>query len=71
MAKTLSLGDVVELLKSRQGDRAMAVFSDEVGVSSAYMYAIYAGERNPGPAILAYLGIVAETTKETTYRKAS
>jgi hypothetical protein len=71
MARTYSLDEVVEMLKQRQGERSVSAFAGEVGVSDKLLYAIYAGDRNPGQTVLDYLGIVAETTKETVYRKAS
>lgn len=71
MAKTYSLDEVVEMLKKRQGERSVVSFAEEVGVSDKFLYAIYAGERTPGKSVLEYLGIVAATTKETVYHKAS
>lgn len=71
MQKSYTLGDVVEILKARQGNGTLTALADEIGVTKAYISDIYKGRRNPGPRILAYLGIVAEVKTETKYRRAS
>jgi transcriptional regulator with XRE-family HTH domain len=71
MAKSYTLGDVVEMLRARQGNGTLTALAEEIGVTKAYISDIYKGRRNPGPTILSFLGIVAEVTTETRYTRAS
>jgi transcriptional regulator with XRE-family HTH domain len=68
--KTLTRQEVVELLKKRMGKKTLRGFGEEIGLSAPYLSDVFRGNREPGPSILAVIGVekVFKTT-ETTYTK--
>jgi transcriptional regulator with XRE-family HTH domain len=55
---------VLRELKKRQGTSTQNSFASTVGISPVYLSDIYAGKRDIGPKVLAYLGI----ERQTVYR---
>jgi transcriptional regulator with XRE-family HTH domain len=45
---------VIDLMKTTQGDRSLRDFAGEIGVTPAYISDIYNGRRSPGAKILKY-----------------
>lgn len=62
MKHSLTLAQVLALLRKRQGDRSVRAFAGELGVSHVYLLHIYSGKREPGPVVLEQLGITREVT---------
>jgi transcriptional regulator with XRE-family HTH domain len=60
MAKKLTQSQVIKLLKKHQGERSLRQFARDIGTSAAYLSHIYAGKREPGPAVLEKLGLQKE-----------
>ena len=58
--KPLTQPQVIELLKKRQGNRPARELADELGISAVYLSHIYNGKREPGPSVLAKLGLERE-----------
>lgn len=58
--KSLSLSQVLALLRKRQGDRSVREFAGELGISHVYLSHIYSGKREPGPVVLDALGLRRE-----------
>jgi len=58
--------DVVKLLKSRQGSKTLADFSDEIGISFQLLSAVFNGTRQPNGKLLKFLKL----RKATVYTKA-
>ena len=67
MKKQLTKAEVVALLKEKQGDRSSASLAAEIGISRSYLSEIFKGTRLPGPVVLDFLQLEAETI--TIYRK--
>lgn len=44
--------EVIAMLKRDQGDKSLRMFAVELGISAPYLSDIYAGKRDPGPAVL-------------------
>lgn len=68
--KTLAEEQVVELIRTRQGEKSLRQFAVEIGISPSYLSDIYLGTRKPGVKCLKYFGI-AKTRRvvaEYTYR---
>jgi transcriptional regulator with XRE-family HTH domain len=42
-------------------------YATRVGVSAAYLSDVYSGKRNPGPAILKFLGLEVRIRTERKY----
>jgi transcriptional regulator with XRE-family HTH domain len=57
-------GDVVALLRKRQGSRTAKEFADEIGISQPYLSDIFAFRRSPGPKIQEFLGIEKSYTRK-------
>lgn len=55
--KKLSQSDVLKMLKDDQGERSAAEYARQIGISPQYLSDIYCGRRDPGPAVLEYLGL--------------
>ncbi len=66
MTRQLTLPQVIELLKKRQGNRPASELADELGISRSYLSEIFQGRRDPGPTVLEKLGIA----REIIYRQA-
>ena len=49
--------EVIELMRTAQGDKSLRTFGEEMGVSAAYISDIYNGRRSPGAKVLKYFGI--------------
>lgn len=47
--------EVLQMIKSRQGDRTAKEYADELGVSAAYLSDVYNRKRYPAEKILAPL----------------
>lgn len=62
--------DVLDLLKTKQGERSLREFAEEVKCSPAYLSEIYRGTRQPGNKIMRFLGLTRRKTVETAYVKA-
>ena len=67
--KQISRDDVIAMLRRLQGERTNKALADDLGVHASYISEIYKGTRNPGPSMLRKLGLTAETTIVTVYRK--
>jgi hypothetical protein len=61
----LNREQVIALLKRQQGEKSGREFAAELGITPPYLSDIYAGNRNPGPAVLERLGL----TQETIYKR--
>jgi transcriptional regulator with XRE-family HTH domain len=61
--------DVVDLLRERQGKKSLRAFAEKIGVSAAYLSDVYRGNREPGPTVLALLGIERTKTVQIAYMK--
>jgi transcriptional regulator with XRE-family HTH domain len=64
--KQLTQEQVIELMRKKQGDRMAKDYAAELGISRPYLSDIYAGKREPGPTVLAKLGL----EKIVIYRQA-
>ena len=64
--KRLTKGQVVDLLKRKQGDRTARELAAELGVGESYLSEIFSGSRNPGPMILEKLGLEEESVYRQT-----
>ena len=51
---------IADRLRARQGNRPSRQFAKELGMSAVYLSHIYNRKREPGPAVLAKLGIQRE-----------
>ena len=58
VTKQLTKSEVLAKMKKQQGKRTAREYAAELGISPAYLSDIYAGKREPGPAILDRLGLV-------------
>ena len=56
-------GEVLKMLRARQGARNQKQLAAEIGVSQQFLSDVFAGKRGPGTRILIYLGL------ETVYVK--
>jgi hypothetical protein len=54
---TMTEQEVIDLLRTAQGDRSLRAFAKEIGVTPAYVSDVYNGRRSPGPKILKYFNI--------------
>jgi transcriptional regulator with XRE-family HTH domain len=63
--------EVLRELEKRSSASNVAALAREIGVSPVYVRDVLRGDRLPGPAILAYLGIEYQHVKEGTFLKAS
>jgi len=50
--------DPVRELEARRKDRSLRAFAEEIGVTAPYVHDVLRRRRDPGPAILRYLGLV-------------
>lgn len=64
-------GEVITMLKAKQGRQSMREFAKVLGCSAPYLSDIYRGNRDPGPLILNYLGLEKVVKREITYRRAA
>jgi transcriptional regulator with XRE-family HTH domain len=64
----LTVREVIEALKARQGDRSLRQFAEELGVSAAYLSDIYLGKRQPGEKVLKQFGITKSTVTTSSYQ---
>lgn len=55
---------VILLLRKRQGTRTQTELATDIGVSKQYFSDVVSGRREPGPAILRYLGLVKTYAKK-------
>lgn len=67
MAEEMRAGmtDVVEALRFRLGERPVARLAEELGVTRQYLSDVLAGKREPGPKILAAVGVRKRVVYET------
>lgn len=56
--------DIILLLRKRQGTRTQTELAADIGVSKQYLSDVVLGHRDPGPAILEYLGLVKTYAKK-------
>ena len=61
--------DVIQQLKTSQGDRSLRAYADTLGCSPSYLCDLYNGNREPGEKILKQLGLAKKVTKTVTYVK--
>lgn len=66
--KILTKSDVINFMHKTQGKRTAREFAKELGVGESYLSDVYRGKREPGPSILARLGL---EKVEQTYRQRS
>lgn len=64
MKQRLNTSQVLELLKRLQSGRTARAFAESLGISPQYLSDVYLGRRDPGPEILAKIGL----TREWSYR---
>lgn len=57
MKKTLTLADVIGILRKKQGGRTNRDFAAELGISGQFLGDIYEGRRTPGEKVLTPLGL--------------
>jgi transcriptional regulator with XRE-family HTH domain len=62
--KTITLSQVLDLLKKKQGDRPASDLAEELGIGRSYLSEIYSGKREPGETVLSALGL----RREIVYR---
>jgi hypothetical protein len=67
--RVLTRTDVVDLLKKRQGNKTLRLLGLELGLSAAYLSDVFRGNREPGPTLLAILGLERTKTTDITYMK--
>jgi hypothetical protein len=65
--KLLKRDQVIALLRQRQGDLTGADFSKRLGIHPSLLSEVYKGTREPGEAILEYLGL----NKRVLYEKSA
>jgi transcriptional regulator with XRE-family HTH domain len=63
----LTVDQVLELLREKQGELTQKDFAEKLGVSAAYLIDVYRGRRPPGPSILRFLKLEKRVT--TVYWK--
>jgi transcriptional regulator with XRE-family HTH domain len=56
-APTMTEKEVIQLMKTTQGEQSLRTFANEIGVTPAYLSDIYNGRRSPGPAVLQFFNI--------------
>jgi transcriptional regulator with XRE-family HTH domain len=63
--------DVVKQLQSEQEKKKLSLrqYAKHVGVSPPYLSDVYRGRRDPGPALLEYLGLERKVVTQVTYVK--
>lgn len=69
MKNSFQRDEVIQMLRERQGQGPASRLAQKIGVSEAYLSDIYAGKREPGPAILDFLGLTRK--KQVSYEKVS
>lgn len=65
----MTVQEILDQLKWKQGDRSLRTFAEEIGVTAAYLSDVYRGNREPAKTILAYLNIEKTVTRTVVYRK--
>ncbi len=50
--KSLNKTELLQLMRKKQGSRTAKEYAEELGISAVYLSDIYAGRRDPGPAVL-------------------
>jgi hypothetical protein len=65
----LTIEQVLELLKKKQGDTTQLDFAKKLGVTRGYLIDVYMKRRPPGPSILEFLKLKKVVTVE--YEKSS
>jgi len=68
---TYSVEQIVAILKKRQGQRTLTDFAKSLGITKVYLSDIYRKRRDPGPAILEYLGFEKLVTEPRYVRRDS
>lgn len=68
MTKQIAKADVLKLMRKAQGDLSLRSWAASIGISVAYLSDVYRGKREPGPGILARLGL---EKVEASYRQKS
>jgi transcriptional regulator with XRE-family HTH domain len=62
--KAVKPDQILNLLRKKKGDRTAKELAHELGVTQQYLSDVFAGRREPGPAIIAGLGL----EKEVVYK---
>lgn len=62
--KFLTVEQVLEILRKRQGERTQREFAAELGITGQYLCDLYLRRRDPGEKVLENLGIVRRTIYE-------
>lgn len=65
----MTLRQVVARLRALQGTRTQYEFAKELGCSVPMLSLVYRGLRQPGPKLLAPLGLERHINRTTTYRR--
>lgn len=60
----LTVEQVLELLRKRQGNRTQREFAKELGITGQYLCDLYLRRRDPGETVLKNFGIVRRTIYE-------
>jgi len=55
--KAVKPDQIVDLLRKKQGGRTARALAQEIGVTEQYLSDVFKGRREPGPSILAGLGL--------------
>ena len=58
--KAVKPEQIVDLLRKKQGERTARALAQEIGITEQYLSDVFAGRREPGPAIIAGLGLEKE-----------
>lgn len=62
--------EVVQLLKSKQGELSLRQFASKLKVSPSYLSDIYRGQRQVGRAILRQVGLQKNVVVDVSYSRA-
>jgi transcriptional regulator with XRE-family HTH domain len=55
--KQLTQSQVLDFLRKRQGNRSSKELAEELGISASYLSEVFSGKREPGPSVIAKLGL--------------
>jgi helix-turn-helix protein len=68
LAETLTEPEVVDLIRTGQGEMSQREYAALIGISAPYLGDIYNGKRSPGRKILKYFGLSKERQIVVKYR---
>ncbi len=70
-AMAMSEQEVIQLIRSQQGERSLREYAEAIGVSAQYLSQIYNGKCSPGPSCLRHFGLVKFTKTLRVYEYAA